>query len=86
MLTLLQHRANLRAENDRGLTPLHWACRSQSTGLEVAVDLLMLSGADETSVDNNGRTPAKMLDSPRFPRTRVPRPREEADRVRVLLA
>lgn len=85
MLTLLQHGANIGAkQNNTGLTPLDMACRQQRGGLEAAVDLLLRWGADETALNSDRRTPAKMLDSQRY----TPRycSQAEIDRVRVLLA
>lgn len=67
---------------------LHLACRFRHRGLEVAVGLLLRWGADETAADNDGRTPAMLLDSQQpFSGLRVPRcPREGVDRARAMPA
>ena len=93
MLALLQRGADLGVQTARRLrrtfSPLHAACLRRHGGLEVAVDLLLRWGADETAVDDNGKTPAETLDL-RLPGYLPPGEsrcsQEEIDRVRTLLA
>ncbi|CAN0454035.1 unnamed protein product, partial [Ectocarpus fasciculatus] len=53
-------KAACKGHIDDGDTPLHWACYWQKKGLEVTVDLLLRWGADETVVNNDGKTPADL--------------------------
>lgn len=66
MLALLQNKAavNIRIGSS-GDTPLHRACCKQRRGLETAVDLLLRWGADETALNDRGRTPVQVLGSTR---------------------
>ena len=62
MRALLHHGANPRAQYDyTENTPLHLACNVQGATVEVAVDLLLRYGADETAMNNDGETPARLL-------------------------
>lgn len=82
MRVLLGRGAKVNATNTAGLTPLHRACCRLTPAVEIAVDLLLRWGASETIVDNNGETPAAVL------QRRANRPRcsaDEAERVQVLL-
>ncbi|CAM9578706.1 unnamed protein product [Ectocarpus sp. 12 AP-2014] len=53
------------APDNRGKTPLHVACLPRGGDLAAVVDLLLRWGADETAVDNEGRTPAERLNDVR---------------------
>jgi ankyrin repeat protein len=52
---LVEHKANINAKNDTGLTPLHDACR---TGDLALVALLLEHGANVRAADRDGTTPA----------------------------
>ncbi|CAN0443119.1 unnamed protein product, partial [Ectocarpus fasciculatus] len=57
MHALLQRGAKVDVRDNEGCTPLHEACRAYSRGLEAVVDALLRWGADETSLNNFGRSP-----------------------------
>lgn len=84
MLALLQNKAavNIRHETN-GDTPLHRACRKQHRGLETAVDLLLRWGADETALNERGRTPEHVLGSTRVGNRHCSP--NEVERARLLL-
>ena len=63
MHALLRHGATVTARDNLANTALHLACNEQVEELEVAVDLLLRWGADETALNDDGKTPAEMLDS-----------------------
>ncbi len=83
LLALLLKGAITSARDNTGKTPLHAACLSNREGIAAVVDLLLRWGADETAVDNEGRTPAERLSG-------VPdggsRSQEDVDRAQLLLA
>ena len=54
------HKINV--QDNRGNTPLHWACRN---GYSDIVETLMLAGADETITNDEGKTPAQVAESRR---------------------
>lgn len=58
MLVLLRHNAHSDAQDREGRSPLTWACRRLE---EEAADLLLRWGADETSVDDNGRSAYELI-------------------------
>ena len=65
-------------ESEEGHTALHLVCGApEKSGFEAAVDMLLIEGADETALDNDGKTPTALLGSLQS---------EEARRGRVLLA
>lgn len=94
MLALLRHGANVKAWETDGRTSLHWVCDEshewvRAGRLGEAVDLLLRWGADETALDEEGRTPANMLSSRRntLARDEAPPPQlDEMERARLLLA
>lgn len=62
MAALLRNGANVDAESENGLTPLHMVCKtSLAPGLVKAADLLLRWDADETTTDHNGRTPKALV-------------------------
>ncbi|CAN0084587.1 unnamed protein product, partial [Ectocarpus sp. 6 AP-2014] len=86
MHTLLWHGASLTAQDTEGNTPLHLACYRQHKGLEAPVDLLLRWGADETALNNAGKTPAGLLDGHDNENDRTTCSEAEIERVRLLLA
>lgn len=62
MRALLQRGADANVYDIHGNTLLHLACIEHFTGLDVAVDLLLRSGVDETSLNHDGRTPLGVLE------------------------
>ncbi|CAB1103642.1 unnamed protein product [Ectocarpus sp. CCAP 1310/34] len=86
MNTLLGHGASLTAQDVDGNTPLHLACYRQDSGLEAPVDLLLRWGADETALNNDGKTPADLLDEHDNENDRTTCSEAEIERVRLLLA
>ena len=85
LLALLKRGASVLVRNGCEETPLHRACSRQFPGLEVAVDLLLRWGADETALDNHDETPADVLAHvPYYYENRSPI--GEVERVRLLLA
>ncbi|CAM9753486.1 unnamed protein product [Scytosiphon promiscuus] len=56
IVTLLRHGAEIDAADDAGRTPLHRACAVDDIHATEAAELLLLWGADETILDNDGRT------------------------------
>lgn len=85
MCALLRHGANADIRDNQGNTLLHVACREQADGgLDAAVELLLRSGADETAVNDDGRTPLELLELPAVDyRGCYP---EEMKRARLLLS
>lgn len=84
MLALLQNKAAVNTRIDSsGDTPLHRACCKQRRGLETAVDLLLRWGADETALNNRGRTPEQVLGSTRVRNRHCSS--DEVERARLLL-
>ena len=63
MLALRRHGANLAARDIDLDTALHGACFWKYEGLEMAVDLLLRWGADETALNDLDQTPADMLNT-----------------------
>ncbi|CAB1102917.1 unnamed protein product [Ectocarpus sp. CCAP 1310/34] len=62
MAALLRSGANVDAEADNGLTPLHMVCKtSLAPGSVKANDLLLSWDADETTTDHDGRTPKALV-------------------------
>lgn len=61
ILVLLRHGAEIGAPAKNGNTPRHSACRGQFPGLEGAVNLLLRWRADETAVNDEGRTPMELF-------------------------
>lgn len=55
---LLNHGANIHARETAGESPLHVACSYLAASV---VDLLLRNGADETAVNDDGRTPAEII-------------------------
>lgn len=62
MRTLIRHGARVDVEYDGAGTLLTYACTSQRIGFWEAVDILLRSGADETTVDAGGKTCLQLLD------------------------
>lgn len=59
---LLRHGAHFETRDlCKGNTPLHIACRERWVGVDTAVDLLLRYRADETTVNNDGKTPAQVM-------------------------
>ncbi|CAN0444211.1 unnamed protein product [Pylaiella littoralis] len=84
MLALLQNKAAVSSRIDSsGDTPLHRACCRQRRGLETAVDLLLRWGADETALNDRGRTPEQVMGSARARSSRCSS--NEVERARLLL-
>lgn len=81
MLALLQREAKVNAKGNNGYTLLHRLSRYQPVGGEVAVDLLLRWGADETILDVRGNSPTDLLDQGGSSRWSD----DEVDRVRHLL-
>lgn len=89
LLALLKHGAAVNAVVGDGDTPLHSACHSWKEGLASAVDLLLRWGADETASNNEGLTPAGLLDEmPKYERhnNSDPSVHNEVERARLLLS
>ena len=61
MRALLKHGANRDVRGNQGDTLLHLSCGEQDEELNAAVDILLRSGADETAVNDDGRTPLELL-------------------------
>ncbi|CBN80099.1 ankyrin repeat protein [Ectocarpus siliculosus] len=57
MAELLRKGADVNAESDNGLTPLHMLCMKPRLNPDDTADLLLRWGADETAIDNEGYTP-----------------------------
>ncbi|CAN0062027.1 unnamed protein product [Ectocarpus sp. 8 AP-2014] len=87
MHALFQHGAQVGVRDNEGYTPLHETCWERHEGLEVAVDMLLRWGADETTLNNNGVSPADFLDG-RYGKVMVhnPAPQAEIDRATLLLS
>ncbi|CAN0332580.1 unnamed protein product [Ectocarpus sp. 12 AP-2014] len=87
MHALFQHGAQVGVRDNEGYTPLHQACWERWVGLEAAVDMLLRWGADETSLNNNGASPADFLDG-KYGKVigHNPAPQDEIDRTRLLLS
>ncbi len=87
MLALRQCGAEIHARDKFGSTALHLACFGKRRGLEVAVDLLLRWGADETAVNNDGQTPADVLLNFDFGDgdDKEPAKHDEVERTRLLL-
>lgn len=66
MHTLLRRGENARVRQNNGDTLLHVVCRAQRAGVDRAVDLLLRSGVEETAVNADGKTPARLLKSTAF--------------------
>lgn len=58
MLALLRQNADVNAQDISGRRPLHLACRNVHWK---AVELLLIWGADETSIDNNDQRASEMI-------------------------
>ena len=85
MSALLERGANINVRDNEGNTLLHVACRERfGGGLDCAVDLLLQSGADETAVNDDGKTPLEVFDLVP-PEESAAYPPEELQRVRLLL-
>lgn len=83
VLALLRHGGDANAKGRIDCTPLHYAvARAGNLGNARVVDLLLKSGADETIVNADGRTPAGVLGDG----TRLSPNLQDVERVRVLLA
>lgn len=61
---LIRHKADVRANNRRGATPLHYAANGNPQSpwwnpatQSATIDVLIASGADPNAVDKNGVTP-----------------------------
>lgn len=90
MCALLQHEANTDVQLDQGDTLLHLACHEQydeglEDGLNAAVDILLGSGADETAVNDDVKTPLELLDLPSPFEGLGGCPPEKMERARLLL-
>ena len=83
LLALLQNGAGIRVQDDERDTPLHLACCFQHEGVQVVVDALLRWGADETALNNDGESPADLLD-PAYEGGKCSQ--EDIERVRLLLA
>lgn len=86
MLALLQHGATVTTGNIGGQTALHLTCMEQEKGLEVAVDLLLRWGADETALNNAGESPADILGEFRLDICETSAIRDEVEHTRLLLS
>eukprot|EP00752_Nemacystus_decipiens_P006553 g5900.t1 len=92
LIALLDEGASVEVNDINGDTTLHWLCRAKRPGLEAVIQLLLLKGADETVLNNEGHSPADLLDvtDPMYtswiPQTIKTRTEEERDGVRRLLA
>ena len=84
MCTLLRRGADTETRTPDGNSPLHLACGNQNDGLDEAVHLLLNFGADETAVNNDGKTAAQMTES--MPRRGRSCSQETVDRACLLLA
>ncbi|CAN0123408.1 unnamed protein product [Pylaiella littoralis] len=72
MAALLRNGANVDAESDQKLTPLHVVCQTCPTrwtpatarthSSAAAADVLLRWGADETATDNSGHTPEDLIE------------------------
>ena len=83
VLALLQKGAATSAQDNVGDSPLHLACFYQRERIEGVVDALLRWGADETALNNDGKSPADLLDSVYKGRKCS---QEDIERVRLLLA
>ncbi|KAI0039860.1 ankyrin, partial [Auriscalpium vulgare] len=54
---LLDHRSDVHATDNEGQTALHLVAGWASWAVEIAVPILMRSGADVNARDHSGRTP-----------------------------
>eukprot|EP00752_Nemacystus_decipiens_P014365 g12777.t1 len=84
-LALLKRGAAVKVHGGSGETALHRACVGNCPGVDVAVDLLLRWGADETAMDDDNETPGGS--------TKVPShfeylksSTEECERARVMLS
>ena len=83
VLALLRKGAVANARNNEGKTPLHLACDGWRGTAQEAVEILMGWGADETALDNDGKSPGDVLDGAVGSRTFT---QDHIDRIRLLLA
>ena len=63
LLALLRRGALVSARTNKGQMPLHLACRLQSHVIEVVVKELLRWDADETALDNDGKSHEDLLDN-----------------------
>lgn len=54
MVALLRHGADVDVEDNDGRTPLHRACSVDGTHTTEAAELLLIWGADDAAINNNG--------------------------------
>ncbi|CBN76269.1 EsV-1-8 [Ectocarpus siliculosus] len=87
MHALFQHGAQVGVRGNQGYTPLHETCWERHEGLEAAVDMLLRWGADETTLNYGGASPADFLGG-RYGKVigHNPAPQDEIDRTRLLLS
>ena len=85
MLTLLKRGAEVMMCDEFAYSPMHQACVGRRPGLEKAVDLLLRWGADETALNEDGLTPAEVLDHD-LDESENHCSQEEVERARLLLA
>eukprot|EP00903_Cladosiphon_okamuranus_P020582 g18893.t1 len=62
MVVLLEHGAAINVRHEKGNVPFHLVCRGQRQRLELAIDLLLLRGADKKISNSHGHAPADLLD------------------------